>query len=133
MRCCAPAFIVSGARRYRLSVASSGSSIATRSVASTIDPYWTFQRMLQPNDLPEEFLRAIKRIDYSSASAKVNVALAEPPRGAAAPGTVYDVIRRYKAHWRFRELRPSTRRVYGQSLGSLERDWQTRLRNRYGR
>ncbi len=49
------------------------------------------------------------------------VELAPPPRGAVAPGTIHDVIRRYKAHWRFRDLRASTRRVYLQSLDLLGR------------
>lgn len=49
-------------------------------VASSIDPHWTFERFLQPGELPEEFLAAVKRIDYSSASAKVNLALSEPPQ-----------------------------------------------------
>jgi phytoene dehydrogenase-like protein len=31
-------------------------------------------------DLPADFLAAVRRIDYSSASAKINLALSEPPR-----------------------------------------------------
>ncbi len=49
-------------------------------VASSIDPHWTFERFLQPDELPAEFLAAVKRIDYSSASAKINLALSEPPQ-----------------------------------------------------
>ncbi len=49
-------------------------------VASSIDPHWTFERFLEPSELPKEFLAAVKRIDYASASAKVNLALSEPPR-----------------------------------------------------
>ncbi len=49
-------------------------------VASSVDPHWTFEQFLEPKDLPAEFLAAVKRIDYSSASAKVNLALSEPPR-----------------------------------------------------
>jgi phytoene dehydrogenase-like protein len=48
-------------------------------VASSIDPHWTFERFLTPDELPSDFLAAVQRIDYSSASAKINLALAEAP------------------------------------------------------
>ena len=60
-------------------------------VASSVDARWTFQRFLAPSELPPEFLQAVAQIDYGSASAKINLALAEPPdfrclpsRGVAA-------------------------------------------------
>jgi phytoene dehydrogenase-like protein len=56
-------------------------------VASSIDCRWTFERLLQPGDLPAEFLDAVRRIDYSSASMKINVALAEPPNFTSLPST----------------------------------------------
>lgn len=59
---------------------SDGSTLEARVVASSVDAHLTFERMLPPEVLPEEFRRAVARIDYSSASAKINVALAEPPR-----------------------------------------------------
>ncbi len=54
-------------------------------VASSIDANWTFLRLLEPDDLPKTFRSAIERIDYSSASAKINLALSEPPRFRACP------------------------------------------------
>jgi phytoene dehydrogenase-like protein len=63
-----------------------GQTIDADVVASSIDPHWTFERLLDPEALPEDFRRAVARIDYSSASAKINLALAEPPEFAAAPG-----------------------------------------------
>ncbi|MGD9722998.1 MAG: phytoene desaturase family protein [Pirellulales bacterium] len=57
-----------------------GREFTAATVASSVDPRWTFERFLQPADLPAEFLAAVRRIDYSSASAKVNLALAEPPQ-----------------------------------------------------
>jgi phytoene dehydrogenase-like protein len=57
-----------------------GRELTARVVASSVDPHLTFERFLVSGDLPEEFLAAVRRIDYSSASAKVNLALAEPPR-----------------------------------------------------
>ena len=57
-----------------------GQELTAAVVASSLDPHWTFERLLEPGVLPEEFARAVSRIDYASASAKVNVALSEPPR-----------------------------------------------------
>ena len=57
-----------------------GTELAAATVASSIDPHWTFERLLSPDELPEEFAQAVSRIDYSSASAKINLALSEPPR-----------------------------------------------------
>jgi phytoene dehydrogenase-like protein len=49
-------------------------------VASSVDAHWTFQRFIDPQHLPPDFLEAVRRIDYSSASAKINLALGEPPQ-----------------------------------------------------
>jgi phytoene dehydrogenase-like protein len=57
-----------------------GRQLAARAVASSVDPHLTFERFLDASELPPEFLAAVRRIDYSSASAKINLALAEPPR-----------------------------------------------------
>jgi phytoene dehydrogenase-like protein len=57
-----------------------GTSIAAAVVASSVDAHWTFERFLRPEHLPASFRAAISQIDYSSASAKINVALSEPPR-----------------------------------------------------
>ncbi len=64
-----------------------GKQIDARIVASSLDPHWTFERLLEPQWLPEEFRAAVARIDYSSASAKVNLALSEPPNFTALPST----------------------------------------------
>ncbi|MBX3421352.1 MAG: NAD(P)/FAD-dependent oxidoreductase [Pirellulaceae bacterium] len=57
-----------------------GRSFDCRVVASSIDCNWTFNHLLQGVELPDEFRAAIGRIDYSSASMKVNLAVGEPPR-----------------------------------------------------
>lgn len=64
-----------------------GKSIEAGIVASSIDAHQTFLRLLGPTDLPAEFRQAVERIDYSSASAKINVALGEAPQFTAAPVT----------------------------------------------
>ncbi len=58
---------------------SDGSTVEAPVVASSVDAHRTFRTLLEPDDLPGEFLESIARIDYSSASAKINLALAEPP------------------------------------------------------
>jgi phytoene dehydrogenase-like protein len=55
-------------------------------VASSVDAHLTFERFLQPSELPDYFLKAVRRIDYSSASAKINLALSEPPDFRCLPG-----------------------------------------------
>ncbi|MCA9175006.1 MAG: NAD(P)/FAD-dependent oxidoreductase [Planctomycetales bacterium] len=54
-------------------------------VASSVDAHLTFERFLPPESLPESFRKAVSRISYASASAKINLALAEPPNFTAAP------------------------------------------------
>jgi phytoene dehydrogenase-like protein len=56
-------------------------------VASNADAHVTLTRLLDPKLLPPEFAEAIARIDYSSASLKINVALAELPDFLACPGS----------------------------------------------
>lgn len=56
-------------------------------VASSVDCHLTFERFLQRGDLPAEFSEAIARIDYASASMKINVALSEPPNFTCLPST----------------------------------------------
>jgi phytoene dehydrogenase-like protein len=56
-------------------------------VASNADANVTFNRLLDPRLLPPSFAEAVNRIDYSGASLKINVALAELPDFRALPGT----------------------------------------------
>ena len=57
-----------------------GSHIDSKVVASSVDAHLTFEKLLTPQELPEYFREAVAKIDYSSASAKINLALKEPPR-----------------------------------------------------
>ncbi len=63
-----------------------GSQLDAGVVASSVDAHLTFERLLAPDALPDYFREAVSRIDYSSASAKVNLALAEPPKFTCMPG-----------------------------------------------
>ena len=58
-------------------VLAGGEEVRAPVVASNADAKVTFLRLLEPGQLPPDFLEAVKRIDYSSASLKINVALSE--------------------------------------------------------
>ena len=62
-----------------------GTQIDARVVASSVDAHVTFERLLPSDALPHEFREAVGRIDYASASAKVNLALGEPPQFTCLP------------------------------------------------
>ena len=66
-------------------VLSDGTLVEAPVVASSVDAHLTFECFLEPGDLPAEFRRAVSRIDYASASAKINVALSELPRFRCLP------------------------------------------------
>lgn len=56
-------------------------------VASSIDAHQTFERLLDPVELPPQFRAAVAKIDYASASAKINLALSEPPQFTCRPAS----------------------------------------------
>ena len=62
------------------------SLIESRCVASNLDAHQTFQRLIASDQLPSEFLAAVSRIDYSSASMKINLAVSELPDFTCLPG-----------------------------------------------
>jgi phytoene dehydrogenase-like protein len=64
-----------------------GDEFAAPIVASNADARVTFTRLIDPGVLPPEFLAAVGRISYESASLKINVALSELPDFRACPGT----------------------------------------------
>jgi phytoene dehydrogenase-like protein len=63
-----------------------GTEIRSPVIVSGCDPAVTFLKLVDPAALPGEFLQAVRRIDYSSASLKINVALSELPEFRALPG-----------------------------------------------
>ena len=78
--------LTSGGRACGVGLAD-GSQLTAPVVASSVDAQLTFLRLLDPQELPEPFRQAVGRIDYASASAKINLALSEPPQFTAAPAT----------------------------------------------
>ncbi len=65
---------------------SNGNEYSARAVASNADCSVTFNKLLGRDLLPPEFVAAIDRISYASASAKINVALERLPNFTALPG-----------------------------------------------
>ncbi len=64
-----------------------GEEFSAPIVASNADARVTFTRLLDRRQLPPDFMTAVDRISYDSASLKINVALAELPSFSALPGT----------------------------------------------
>jgi phytoene dehydrogenase-like protein len=64
-----------------------GTEFLASRVASGADANVTFLKLLDSKELPDEFVAAIRRIDYSSATVKINVALSEPPQFRCLPGS----------------------------------------------
>jgi phytoene dehydrogenase-like protein len=64
----------------------SGEFLAARSIAANATPEVTFRRLLEERHLPQAFREAVARIDYSSATMKVNLAVAELPDFSCMPG-----------------------------------------------
>jgi phytoene dehydrogenase-like protein len=67
-------------------VLANGEEIRARNVASNVDAHLTFEKFLDAAQLPDDFARAVSRIDYSSASMKINLAVSELPDFTCLPG-----------------------------------------------
>jgi phytoene dehydrogenase-like protein len=63
-----------------------GEEVAARRVISNADARVTLLGLVGEKELPPEIVEAIRAIDYSSASLKVNLALSELPSFTALPG-----------------------------------------------
>ncbi|KAE8649186.1 hypothetical protein Csa_014853 [Cucumis sativus] len=57
-----------------------GTCVQASTVLSNATPYKTFMELLPHDILPDEFLRAIKHIDYRSATTKINLAVEKVPQ-----------------------------------------------------
>jgi phytoene dehydrogenase-like protein len=71
--------------RARSVVLEDGTEIRARMVLSNADPKRTFLKMIAANDLPEDFLFAIRGIKMQGPCAKVNMVLAEEPHFTGTP------------------------------------------------
>src|SRR5207302_4562982 len=61
--------------RVRGVALTSGEELTANVVSSSVDPHLTFEKFLEPSELPGEFLQDVKRYKFRGSSGKVNLAL----------------------------------------------------------
>src|SRR6266849_4950312 len=67
-------------------VLQSGEEIFANVVSSSVDPHLTFEKFLEPSELPGDFLEGVRRYKFRGSSGKVNLALDELPNFNCLPG-----------------------------------------------
>jgi len=64
----------------------SGEEISASVVSSSVDPHLTFEKFIDPRELPSDFLEGVRRYKYRGSSGKVNLALDALPNFKCLPG-----------------------------------------------
>jgi len=64
----------------------SGEEISASVVSSSVDPHLTFEKFLEPSELPADFLESVRRYKFRGSSGKVNLALDALPDFKSLPG-----------------------------------------------
>ena len=64
----------------------SGEEISANVVSSSVDPHLTFEKFLDPSELPGDFLESVRRYKFRGSSGKVNLALDGLPDFKCLPG-----------------------------------------------
>src|ERR1700678_437984 len=67
-------------------VLANGDEIYADVVSSSVDPRLTFTKMIEPGNLPDEFMEGVKRYKFRGSSGKVNMALDGLPNFTCMPG-----------------------------------------------
>jgi phytoene dehydrogenase-like protein len=67
-------------------VLQSGEEIGANVVSSSVDPHLTFEKFLEPSELPSDFLEGVRRYKFRGSSGKVNIALDGLPEFKSMPG-----------------------------------------------
>src|SRR5437773_587767 len=63
-----------------------GEEVRGAVISSSVDPNQTFLKMIEPGELPEEFLEEVRRYKFRGSSGKVNLALDALPDFKCLPG-----------------------------------------------
>jgi phytoene dehydrogenase-like protein len=63
-----------------------GDELDARLVLSSVDPRLTFLKLLEPRDLPNDFVDEVRRFKFRGSSGKVNLALDALPNFTSLPG-----------------------------------------------
>ena len=64
----------------------SGEEISANVVSSSVDPHLTFEKFIDANELPGDFLESVRRYKFRGSSGKVNLALDALPDFKSMPG-----------------------------------------------
>ena len=64
----------------------SGEEISASVVSSSVDPHLTFEKFIDANELPGDFLESVRRYKFRGSSGKVNLALDALPDFKSMPG-----------------------------------------------
>ena len=68
-------------------VLQSGEELSASVVSSSVDPHLTFEKFLEPSELPGDFLEGVRRYKFRGSSGKVNLALDALPNFKCFPGS----------------------------------------------
>jgi phytoene dehydrogenase-like protein len=68
-------------------VLQSGEELSASVVSSSVDPHLTFEKFLEPDELPADFLEGVRRYKFRGSSGKVNLALDALPNFKCLPGS----------------------------------------------
>ncbi len=77
--------LIQGGRACGVALESGAEYRAVR-IVSCLDANLTFLRLIDPRELPADFVESVKHLDYASASCKINLALSEVPDFTCLPG-----------------------------------------------
>jgi len=77
--------LVKNGRAFGVALAN-GDEIHADVVSSSIDPRLTFTKMIEPGNLPGEFMEGVRRYKFRGSSGKVNMALDRLPEFKCLPG-----------------------------------------------
>jgi phytoene dehydrogenase-like protein len=64
-----------------------GEELSASVVSSSVDPHLTFEKFLEPSELPSDFLEGVRRYKFRGSSGKVNLALDALPNFKCFPGS----------------------------------------------
>jgi phytoene dehydrogenase-like protein len=63
-----------------------GEELSANVVSSSVDPHLTFEKFLDPSELPADFVEGVRRYKFRGSSGKVNLALDALPNFKCLPG-----------------------------------------------
>ena len=67
-------------------VLQNGEEFQANVVSSSVDPHLTFEKFIEPKELPSDFLESVRRYKFRGSSGKVNIALDGLPNFRSLPG-----------------------------------------------